>query len=321
MPVRTPASWNAYLLSPAAVVLTTAFLYLCQRLIEGSQHVPYIRPYGILYVVPIALLTALAGVRAGALTLVLSAVALEYALVAPRFAWRWTLKGDWRDWMELGFMLGVGSLITYSMNAVRTNSELSAEAQETRERLRVSEERRRAFNREVLLAVTGGRLLLADADEINRMSTGAPALTQPLVQTADATLFRRALRALLVGRGLDQVVRVDDILTAAMEAATNAVKHGRGGEARVWLGDGDVLVEVSDQGDGIQPHHLARATLEGGYSTEATLGMGYHLMLRMVDLLVLCTSESGTRVLLRVGGQILETPEQQLLDRFSLAAA
>lgn len=70
----------------------------------------------------------------------------------------------------------------------------------------------------------------------------------------------------------------------------------------------------------IQPQDLARAMLEGGYSIEGTLGKGYHLMLQMVDLLALSTSEEGTQVLMRVGGQSLATPEERFLDRFSLAA-
>jgi anti-sigma regulatory factor (Ser/Thr protein kinase) len=321
MPKHRPEkAWPPYAQSLAAIALTTAILSFCQRLIESSQHVSYVRPYGILFVVPVALLTALAGVRVGLLTLAVSAVALEYALTFPRFTLRLAAKGDWRDWVELAFVLGVGGLVAYSMDAVRRNGALSAEAQAARERLRVSEERRRSFNREVLLAVTGGRLLLADPEELGAMVEGTPALVQPLARTEDATRFRRALRSLLAERGLDVVVRSDDALTAAMEAATNAVKHGRDGQARAWVGRDEVTVVVSDRGAGIQPQDLARATLEGGYSTAATLGMGYHLMLRTVDLMALSTSEAGTQVLLRVGGRAA-APEQQFLDRFPRADA
>ena len=300
------------------VSVTTWFLYLCQQALVRQEHGRYVRPYGIVFVVPIAMLTALGGVRAGVATLALSALALEYVLFAPHFSWQVSHP---RDWAELGLLLAVGSLVIYTVEAARRNPQLSAEAREARARMETSERRRLDFNREVLLAVTGGRLLLCDRAELRDLARGEPALTHTLHEAGDASVFRHALRALVIEQGLAEAIRMDDLLTSVTEAATNAVKHGQAGEARVWLGGSEVSVLISDRGTGILPSDLARATLQHGYSSQATLGMGYALILQMADLVALATSEDGTDVLLRVGGVVPASAEEQFLDRFTLRLA
>ena len=71
--------------------------------------------------------------------------------------------------------------------------------------------------------------------------------------------------------------RIDDLCTATTEAATNAVKHGSGGEATVWAIGDSVTVQIADNGAGIAPAHLARATLEQGFSTRVSLAWGFIL--------------------------------------------
>jgi anti-sigma regulatory factor (Ser/Thr protein kinase) len=138
----------------------------------------------------------------------------------------------------------------------------------------------------------------------------------PLASTGDTAALRRYLRELLTKQGLANTPRADDLLTAVTEAATNAVKHAGNGEARIWLNGDNARVVVSDHGHGIQPTNLARATLETGYSSRATLGMGYALMLETVDRLALCTSDSGTSVLIDVNFRPRAANEERLLGRF-----
>jgi anti-sigma regulatory factor (Ser/Thr protein kinase) len=81
--------------------------------------------------------------------------------------------------------------------------------------------------------------------------------------------------------------------------------------------DGDsIAVQITDKGTGIAPTHLARATLEQGYSTRVSLGMGFHLMLHTSDVLALSTTPQGTSILLRVGSSPRPSDEDALLARY-----
>ena len=111
--------------------------------------------------------------------------------------------------------------------------------------------------------------------------------------------------------------RVADLCTSVTEAATNAIKHGNGGTSRVWVNAEGIAVEIQDRGTGIAPAQLARATLEAGYSTRVSLGMGFHMMLQTVDTLALCTSDRGTTVLLQVSNRPRATEQESLLARYA----
>ena len=111
--------------------------------------------------------------------------------------------------------------------------------------------------------------------------------------------------------------RVDDLCTATTEAATNAVKHGSGGQATVWSVGDAVTVRIADNGCGIAPAHLARATLEQGFSTRVSLGMGFHLMLQSTDTLALCTDVHGTVVFLQVSNKSRPTDQESVLARYA----
>jgi anti-sigma regulatory factor (Ser/Thr protein kinase) len=63
---------------------------------------------------------------------------------------------------------------------------------------------------------------------------------------------RRAMWSFAGTAGLDRT-RADELMLAVNEIATNAVVHGRSpATLRIWHVDGEVIVEVSDAGDGIR---------------------------------------------------------------------
>jgi anti-sigma regulatory factor (Ser/Thr protein kinase) len=147
------------------------------------------------------------------------------------------------------------------------------------------------------------------------IATGAPLQTLPLQEAEDASRLRRTLQK--IGEGLDMSIeRIFDLCTGATEAATNAIKHGSGGQARIWADASAVVVEIADQGSGIAPAHLARATLQQGYSTRISLGMGFHLMLQTTDVLALSTTTGGTSILLRVENHPRLSEQDALLARY-----
>jgi len=182
------------------------------------------------------------------------------------------------------------------------------ERHETRRRFAEGEARQRAFLRDVLASVTGGKLRLCDA---------AADLPAPLPGRGDAVPLSSggSLRAArlrtteaALAAGLDND-RGSDLLTAVGEAAQNAVRHAGGGQVRVCgdAGAGLVQVWVQDQGTGIEVARLPRATLERGYSGGGGgFGHGFWLMLRTADRVWLLTGPSGTTVVVEQGREAVE---------------
>lgn len=309
------------------------------------------RPYTILYLIPVAIAGALLGARGGiaaaVIALILARVFLfndakhGYALLLsfPRPS----------EAIEFGSLLAgtiiVGMVTGRLRSALGMLKASGAHIQEANQRLEIantrlaetntrledsntqlaavnmrlqeSEEQRRVFHRDVLLAVTGGKLRLVEPKEMPPadLASGTPLLALPLAKTEDASRLRRTLQKIADDLGMD-ADRTYDLCTGTTEAATNAIKHGAGGQARIWADKSAVAVEITDRGTGIAPTHLARATLQQGYSTRVSLGMGFHLMLQTADVLALSTTPQGTSILLRVSTGPRISEEETLLARY-----
>jgi anti-sigma regulatory factor (Ser/Thr protein kinase) len=161
-----------------------------------------------------------------------------------------------------------------------------------------TEARCQTFNRDVLLAVTSGRLVLCDSEEIARITAGELLLKTNVSVTADLQRLRHELKdAMSIRLGED---RIADLLTCVTEAATNALKYAGAASLQATMGKETISVIISDHGAGIDPSLLARATLESGFSTNNTLGMGYTLMLAMADKIALHTNAHGTQVVIQI---------------------
>ncbi len=307
----------------AALLLTVVLLAVCtwgELAIEALAGVN--RPYTIFYLIPVAVGAALLGIRGGILT-ALAAVLLariylftdnkhgldlvSFPNVAEALEFFALLLGT----VTIAFITGRLRSALGELN--RTNTDL----QEVNGRLTESEQQRRVFNRDVLLAVTGGKLRLVEHDEMppRDMVSEPPMLTQTLRVPPDASALRRTLSRLGQESGMD-AERVGDLCTATTEAATNAIKHGHGGLATVWADHEAITVQIEDHGTGIAPAHLARATLEQGFSTRVSLGMGFHLMLQSTDTLALCTDTQGTTIFLQVFNKPRPTVQEAVLGRY-----
>ena len=307
--------------------LTLLLLVCCTWVELALQTVFHVnRPYTILYLIPVAVGAALLGVRGGIfsalLALILARVYLftdnkhglaliSFPSVAETIEFIALLLGT----LAIGIIMG--HLHSTLGNFHQTNNDL----QDANRRLRESEEQRRVFNRDVLLAVTGGKLRLVEPAEMPPadIASKTPLLTQTLRVPADASSLRHTLMKIAERSGME-MERIGDLCTATTEAATNVIKHGNGGEATVWVDNDTVTVQIEDHGTGITPAHLARATLEQGFSTRVSLGMGFHLMLQSTDALALCTDSHGTIILLQVSNKPRPTIEDAVLARYANAA-
>ena len=165
------------------------------------------------------------------------------------------------------------------------------------EALRRQEEGIRRAYVDVLDAVTGGKLILLTEEELED-ELGTP-LSELVRFEAPAELA--AARRTLVGAAEAHFpgrVRRTDLLSTAGEALDNAVKHGGGGTCQAFARDSSLQVAVSDEGPGIDFGTLPRATLVPGFSTAASLGMGFTIMLQLCERVLLTTRPGRTVVTL-----------------------
>jgi anti-sigma regulatory factor (Ser/Thr protein kinase) len=156
-----------------------------------------------------------------------------------------------------------------------------------------AEVEKKRFCSQVLRAVTHDKFHLVDASEIP--TEGRPALEAPLETPEDELALRPRLREIVTSAGMAEN-DVCDLLLAAGEAANNAVKHAAEGRCAVYLTSERVIVRISDRGKGIRSEDLPCSILQPGFSTKISLGMGYTLMLHMVDRIWLATGPEGTLV-------------------------
>ncbi len=324
-------AWDAFL-NPVAAALATMlllglFTHLLQylRVITEDQ-----RPYTILYLIPVAVASAFLGVRGGIAAAVAALLLARIFLLNDHLHGTGLLHTLPRTPEDIEFgALAAGTLaiaavtgrLRETLGLLRDSNEnlttTNGYLESANAKLVDSEEQRRVFNRDVLLAVTGGKLRLVEPDEVHTEQTVSdePVLDMTLTAPQDASQLRRSLQVLACEHGMEPE-RVADLCTSVTEAATNAIKHGNGGSSRVWVNDEGIAVEIRDRGTGIAPAQLARATLEAGYSTRVSLGMGFYMMLQSVDTLALCTSDRGTTVLLQVCNRPRVTEQEALLARY-----
>ena len=163
--------------------------------------------------------------------------------------------------------------------------------------LRQQEEGIRLAYVDVLDAVTGGKLILL-ADEQISDELGTP-LCQQVVFGAPAQL---ATARRMIVRAAETCfpggIRHTDLLSTVGEALDNALKHARGGSYQVFARGDHLQVAISDEGPGIDFRTLPRATLMPGFSTAASLGMGFTIMLQLCERVLLCTRPGHTAVVL-----------------------
>ena len=163
---------------------------------------------------------------------------------------------------------------------------------------REEEERRKAFYRDVVYCVTRGKLVLLERAGLPDATAGeVVAVGRRRGPHGLATQRDRVEQAARAAGMQEPAVR--DLVVCACEALSNAVCHAGGARMSVVQTPETVRVCVADRGPGIDFQDLPRATLLRGYSTvKPSLGMGFSLMLELMDRVTLCTDPGGTTVIL-----------------------
>lgn len=156
---------------------------------------------------------------------------------------------------------------------------------------------RRAYV-DVIDAVTGGKLLLMTPDEIDQV-LGVPVSGEREVVSGGMGSWIEWLEEMLATNFPDIPTSIA-FRDACAEAMTNAVKHAGGGNCQLYRRETHVQFRVSDSGGGIDFAHLPKATLQPGYSSVGTLGIGFSAMLKDCERVRLATGQDGTTVVLEV---------------------
>ena len=173
------------------------------------------------------------------------------------------------------------------------------ELREAEQALRRQEEAIREAYVDVLDAVTGGKLILL-TEEALEDELGAPLNDAVAISTARQLAEARREIVAVAERGCPGRIRRTALLNAVCEALENALKHAHGGTYQVFARDGCVQVAVTDRGPGIDFRTLPKATLTPGFSTAASLGMGFTIMLHLCERVLLSTQPGHTSVVLEL---------------------
>jgi anti-sigma regulatory factor (Ser/Thr protein kinase) len=167
-----------------------------------------------------------------------------------------------------------------------------------------AEAERRTFYKDALCAVTRGKLVLCERDELEQSwaACGLDKGTVEITQHADVPKARRFVEQALADEGLSDE-KVADAALCATEAVGNVVKHADRGAVAVRTTEATATIRIEDVGPGIDFAHLPNAVLAAGFSTAPSLGMGYSILLEMMDRVHLSTNSSGTIILLEIQKQ------------------
>ncbi len=152
---------------------------------------------------------------------------------------------------------------------------------------------------DALSAVTGGHLVFLTSEEMKAM-LGEPLMKEmTLTSYHDLTTARSKLKKIIEEQIPDRQRSVDLVL-AANEATTNAIKHGEKGQVQLFKKGDTIQVLISDQGPGVDFSILPEATLKRGFSTKHSLGLGFGIMLDTCERVLLSTQPGNTMVLLEM---------------------
>jgi anti-sigma regulatory factor (Ser/Thr protein kinase) len=186
---------------------------------------------------------------------------------------------------------------------------------ESERRLEMERERR-SIMRDVIYAVSGGKLVLAEDSELEQLRAGGGCVRNlPIARSSDVGTARAATEEALLAMGIDRD-RVFDVVLCVSEAATNALKHAHGGVLEVYRFTDRAQIWVSDHGSGIDFSLLPRSTLMKGWSSKTSLGYGYTILLELLDRVLLSTSRRGTTVVMEMALETLPDTSGSTVERF-----
>ncbi len=164
----------------------------------------------------------------------------------------------------------------------------------------IVEEKENIFGiyKEIIEVATRSKILLLSRGAfIKKMSEDFPIYSTKLTEIWDITRCRKEIDNILAEKnpswwnGKNRA----DVLLCLSEAITNAIKHAGTGEVLLSIKNRRLTVYILDNGKGINLKELPDTLLTEGFSTkQASLGIGFSLMGKYMDKIILSTSRKGT---------------------------
>ncbi|UFJ39064.1 ATP-binding protein [Brevibacillus humidisoli] len=167
--------------------------------------------------------------------------------------------------------------------------------------------------KQVLSIVTENKLvLLQDVELYELIRQSDRQSTIYIEEAADLARVRQAIREVLEVCQLSPA-RLLHFIVAVNEAATNTITHGEAGRVDIYLSEKEQVcrIVVFDQGTGISLSDLPQVTLLPGYSTRASLGAGFQVMLSYADRVLLNSSPMGTKIVLELNTSQATAPKRE----------
>ena len=176
------------------------------------------------------------------------------------------------------------------------------------------DERKQREYVDALNAVTDGKLVLLDYEQL-RSSLGEPLMDPMPITTASQLSDARRNVVNVVRSEFPGFADSQSLINPVGEALNNALKHGKQATYQVFCLGSAVQVVVSDSGPGIRFRTLptTRTTTRTGWV--AALGMGFAIMVRLSDRVLVSTEPGRTVVVLEI--DMTRRSATRLVKRFS----
>jgi anti-sigma regulatory factor (Ser/Thr protein kinase) len=184
--------------------------------------------------------------------------------------------------------LMIGASIVRDITIRKKEEEIRREAA-----LSVERDKRR-FYKETVLAVTDGKFELGEPEDASHW---IESYTLALKVTGAEMMsdVRRDVTGFCKSSGMPQF-EIDEFEYGIGEAVGNAIKHASEGELFAGVKDHKVWVAIVDHGTGIDTFSLPKVAMLPGFTTKASMGLGYTMILKVCDHVKLATGSSGTTV-------------------------
>lgn len=183
---------------------------------------------------------------------------------------------------------------------------------------RQQEQLRNALYHDVLFAATGGRLLLLKRNKMKSLlANWTPVETHVFTQLSEISQARNLAEQMATEQMFTQEVAADVALCVS-EAVTNGLKFGDRVDFQIGIFEGELRLLICDNGPGLDRELLPKVALQKGYSSGASMGMGFSLMLELMDQVHLASDDQGTMILLCKKHALIDDELENLLDRFSV---
>lgn len=152
--------------------------------------------------------------------------------------------------------------------------------------------------RDVLDAVTSGKLIITDEADITGMRQNGKKLGESNVKNAvDIGIVRMEVKASLQRYNLSDK-EINKLLLCVSEVSTNMLKHASGGKISWYLSGNVIRFMADDSGPGLNLGDLPKATLVTHRKTKKALGLGFTVLLEILNKVYLKTGAQGTTLVL-----------------------